>query len=88
MVEGVPGVETAHRIGYTVVQVSPIRRRFAEGGLAGLHDRPRCGRPTTIGARKRAQVVALTLKRPAASHTHWTTRNLASRTGVSHTTVH
>lgn len=88
MVEGVPGVEIARRIGYTVVQVSRIRRRFAEDGLAGLQDRPRSGRPVTISARKRAQVVAMTLKRPAAGHTHWTTRDMANRTGVSHTTVH
>ena len=88
MVEGVPGVEIARRIGYTVVQVSRIRRRFAEDGLAGLQDRARSGRPTTISARKRAQVVAMTLKRPAAGHTHWTTRDLAKRAGVSHTTVH
>ncbi|MGH7730769.1 MAG: IS630 family transposase [Candidatus Eiseniibacteriota bacterium] len=88
MVEGLSGVEIARRIGYTVVQVSRIRRRFAEHGPEGLQDRPRSGRPTTISARKRAQVVALTLKRPTAGHTHWTTRDLASRTGVSHTTVH
>jgi len=88
MVEGVPGVEIARRIGYTGVQVSRIRRRFAEGGLDGLQDRPRSGRPTTISARKHAQVVALTLKPPAAGHTHWSTRDLARRTGVSHTTVH
>ena len=88
MVEGLPGVEVAHRIGYTVVQVSRIRRRFAENRLEGLQDRPRSGRPTTISARKRAQVVALTLKRPASGLTHWTTRDMASRTGVSHMTVH
>lgn len=88
MVEGVPGVEIARRIGYTVVQVSRIRRRFAESGLEGLQDRPRSGRPATISARKRAQVVALALKRPAAGLTHWTTREMASRTGISHTTVH
>jgi len=88
MVEGVSGVEIARRIGYTVVQVSRIRRRFAEQGLAGLHDRPRPGRPPSIQARKRAQVVALTLKRPAAGHTHWTTRDLAKRTGISPATVH
>ena len=82
MLEGVPGVEIAHRTGYTVVQVSRIRRRFAEEGLEGLQDRPRSGRPTTISARKRAQVVALTLKHPAAGHTHWSTRDLASRTGI------
>src|SRR5713226_7228703 len=54
MAQGLPGVEIAERVGYTVVQVSRLRRRFAEHGVAGLHDRPRSGRPPTITARKRA----------------------------------
>jgi transposase len=88
MVQGVAGVEIARRIGYTVVQVSRIRRRFAETGMAGLPDRPKAGRPPTVTARKRAQIVALTLKAPPAGQTHWTTRDLARKTGVSHSTVH
>src|SRR6266478_886485 len=88
MSHGLTGVEIAERIGYTVVQVSRIRRRFAEGGLAALHDRPKPGRPPTVSARKRAQIVALTLKPPGPGVTHWTSRDLARRTGVSHTTVH
>ena len=88
MVQGRSGVEVAERTGYTVVQVSRIRRRFAEGGVAGLWDRPKSGRPPTISARKRAHVVALTLKRPGTGVTHWTTRDLARATGVSHSTVH
>ena len=88
MVQGRSGVEVAERTGYTVVQVSRIRRRFAESGVAGLRDRPKSGRPPTISARKRAQVVALTLKPPGAGMTHWTTRDLARATGVSHSTVH
>jgi transposase len=36
--QGRSGVEIAERIGYTVIQVSRIRRRFAEGGLAGLFE--------------------------------------------------
>src|SRR6266853_249389 len=88
MAQGLPGVEIAERIGYTVVQVSRLRRRFAEGGLAALHDRPKPGRPPTVSARKRAQIVALTLKPPGPGVTHWTSRDLARRTGVSHTTVH
>ena len=40
--------EIARRIGYTGVQVSRIRRRFAEGGLDGLQDRPRSGRPSRV----------------------------------------
>lgn len=88
MTQGLSGVEIAERIGYTVVQVSRIRRRFAEGGVASLRARPKSGRPPTITARKRAQIVALTLKPPAAGLTHWTTRDLARTAGVSHTTVH
>ena len=45
MAQGLAGVEIAERTGYTVVQVSRLRRRFAEHGLNGLHDRPRSGRP-------------------------------------------
>ena len=88
MAQDVPGVEIAERIGYTVVQVSRLRRRFAQDGVAGLHDRPRSGRPPTISSRKRAQIVAMTLKPPAAGVTHWSTRDLARKAGVSHGTVH
>jgi transposase len=88
MSQGLSGVEIAERIGYTVVQVSRIRRRFAEGGVASLRERPKSGRPPTVSARKRAQIVALTLKPPGAGVTHWTTRDLARTAGVSHSTVH
>jgi DNA-binding CsgD family transcriptional regulator len=64
MAQGLSGVDIAERIGYTIVQVSRIRRRFAQGGVAGLPDRPKSGRPPTVTARKRARVVALTLKPP------------------------
>jgi transposase len=88
MAQGRSGVEIAERTGYTVIQVSRIRRRFAEGGLAGLYERPKSGRPPTVTARKRAQIVALTLKPPGPGLTHWTSRDLARKAGVSHTTVH
>src|SRR5438093_5617061 len=88
MAQDVPGVGIAGRTRYTVVQVSGLRRRFAEYGVVGLHDRPRSGRPPTITARKRAQIVALTLKPPAPGLTHWSTRDLARKAGVSHGTVH
>src|SRR5206468_3094711 len=87
MADGIAGAEIARRTGYSVVQVSRIRRRFAEAGVAGLADQPRSGRPTTITARKRAQIVALTLKPPPAGQTHWTSRDLARRTQVSYRTV-
>ena len=88
MAQGMSGVQIAERIGYTVVQVSRIRRRYADGGVAGLRDRPKSGRPPTITARKRAQIVAMTLKPRGGGVTHWTTRDLAGTIGVSHSTVH
>jgi transposase len=88
MAQGMAGVEIAERVGYTVVQVSRLRRRFAEEGVAGLQERARPGRPPTITARQRARIVALTLKPPGPGRTHWTTRNLARQSGLSHSTVH
>jgi hypothetical protein len=64
LADNVSGAEVARMTGYTVVQISRLRRRFTEQGLAGLDDKPRSGRPPSITARKRAQVVALTLKPP------------------------
>lgn len=88
MAQRVPGAEIARMSGYTPVQVSRIRRRFAEEGMAGLIDKPRSGRPATVSQEKSARIVALTLKPPPAGMTQWSTREMAERVGVSHTTVH
>lgn len=88
MAQDVPGTEIARQTGYTAVQISRIRRRFAEAGLPGLEDAPRSGRPRTVTPRKTAQIVALTLKPAPPGLTHWSTRDLADRVGVSHMTVH
>jgi transposase len=88
MANGMGGVAVAERTGYTPVQVSRIRHRFAEEGLAGLADRPRSGRPPEVSPRTRARVIALTLKAPPAGLSHWSTRELARKVGLSHATVH
>jgi len=88
MADNVPGIEVARLTDYTPVQVSRIRRRFAQEGLSGLLDRMRPGRPPRMTEAKSARVVALTLKRPPSGLTHWSTRELATRVGVSHTSVH
>jgi len=88
MVSGLSGVEVAERTGYTAVQVSRIRSRFAAEGVAGLADKARSGRPPEISARTRARVVALTLRAPPAGVSHWSARELARKVGLSHATVH
>ena len=88
MADAVAGTEIARLTGYTTVQVSRIRRRFAEGGIEGLRDKPRSGRPAKITQAKGARIVALTLKAPPKGLSHWSTRELAERVGVSHMSVH
>lgn len=88
MADHVAGTEVARLTGYTPVQISRIRRRFAEEGLPGLMEKPRPGRPPTVTDAKSARIVALTLKAPPAGLSHWSTREIAGRVGVCHTTVH
>lgn len=88
MADGMSGAEVARRCGYTTVQVSRIRRRITEEGIPGIFERPRSGRPAVITTRKRAHVVAIALRKPEGGLSQWSTREVARRTGVSHTTVH
>ncbi|MFQ5506635.1 MAG: IS630 family transposase [Planctomycetota bacterium] len=81
------GVEVARLTGYTSVQISRIRRRFAEERLDGLAERRHTGRPKTITPRQIARVVALTLKPPPKGLSHWTSREMEAKTQLSHTTI-
>ena len=59
-------MEIAERTGYTVVQVSRLRRRFAEHGVCRTARSPAVGAAADHHRAERAQIVALTLKPPAA----------------------
>ena len=60
---------------------------WRKNGLDGLLDAPRAGRPRKITAAKEAAIVAATQASPPGPLTHWSTRRLARRWGVSHVTV-
>ena len=87
--QGHANIVIAERLGVSRPTVICWRRRFAERGIAGLGDRPRSGRPRTIGLDKRLEVVAATLAGPPSDLgvTHWSSRLLASELGLGHTTV-
>ncbi len=64
------------------------RTRYMEHGLAGLYDELRPGRPRTIDDERVAALINKTLhSKPADGGTHWSTRVLASATGISKSTV-
>jgi transposase len=67
--------------------VSKWRHRFCQARLDGLLDAPRPGAARTIGDDVIEAVVVETLETAPADATHWSTRGLAAKHGISHTTV-
>lgn len=63
------------------------KRQWQRRGLDGLLDAPRRGRPRKLTAAKQATLLAVTKQRPPSPLTHWSTRRLARRVGVSPATV-
>jgi transposase len=62
------------------------KKRFREKGINGLQDMPKPPRPSRITKEKVQEIVAATLVKPENA-THWSTRTLAEKMGVSHMTV-
>ena len=79
------GVATALSVSRQTV--ATWRRRFAEHRLEGLMDAPRSGAPRTIGDGAVERLVALTLEEAPRNATHWSTRSMARRAGMSQTAV-
>jgi hypothetical protein len=67
--------------------VSKWRHRFSVDRLDGLVDAPRPGAARTISDEKVEAIVVETLEAAPPDATHWSTRGLAEKHGISHTTV-
>jgi transposase len=61
---GAQNVDIARRVGVCVDVASKWRKRFCQEGLAGLKDRPRCGRPRVFGSEVVAGIKALACEPP------------------------
>lgn len=79
--------EVAAQLRVTKQTVGKWRARFVERRLDGLLDEPRPGAPRRIGDDVVEAVIAKTLNDKPADATHWSTRSLAKRHGLSHATV-
>jgi transposase len=62
-------------------------KRFIAGGMESLWDEPRPGAPRQIGDDEVERVVKLTLESTPKGATHWSTRGLAEKTGMSQSAV-
>lgn len=77
----------AARLGVSANTVGKWRKRFVTNRVAGLFDEPRPGVPRQISDRKVEQLVTLTLESAPRNATHWSTREMARRAGVSRSSV-
>lgn len=86
--DGLRGREIAKRLDLSEETVSRIRRRFVEGGVEGLSDRPKAGRKDhAVPEAVVEELVQLAVSPPPAGRARWTTRLLAKRFGITSGTV-
>ena len=85
--EGLTNLAAAAKLGFSRSTVGKWRQRFIEAGLEGLLDEPRPGAPRKISDADVERVVALTLEATPRGATHWSTRELARKVGISHMAV-
>lgn len=85
--EGLANREVAKRLRISENTVCKWRKRFVEKRLDGLLDEPRPGAPRKISDDTVERIVTTTLESTPADATHWSTRDLAKRIGVSQSTV-
>lgn len=85
--DGTAASAVARRFRTTNATVGKWRRRFIDRRLAGLYDEPRVGAPRTISDEDVEAVIVKTLETTPAAETHWSTRTMAAKAGMSHTTI-
>jgi transposase len=74
-------------LGVSRPTVATWRQRFAQHGPDGLVDAPRPGAPRTIGDEAIERVVTLTLETQPENATHWSTRSMAAKAGMSQSAI-
>lgn len=79
--------DVAERVGVNPATVLKWRKRFLESRLDGLIDEPRPGAPRTISDADVEAVVVRTLEEAPTDATHWSTRDLAVKSGISASSV-
>jgi transposase len=78
----------ADRPSVTPQTVCKWRQRYLKSGLDGLVDEPRPGTPRKLSDKQVERVLALTLESAPEDATHWSTRSMAKRAGLSRASIH
>ena len=87
LAEGLSWSEVCERLDCSRGFVARWRRRFMSERLAGMYSRHRGPSPTLVTPEMEARILQATRLAPDDGSTHWSTRRLASKLGVSHMTI-
>ena len=85
--KGLSNGAVAKKLQITGATVCKWRERFRVNRLEGLLDEPRPGAPRSITDKYVEAVVTKTLESMPANSTHWSTRLMAKKTGLSQTAI-
>jgi transposase len=85
--QGLPDVEVARQLGITHATVGKWRKRYLASGIDGLYDAPRSGAPRTVTDECVERVIKLTLESTPKDATHWSTRSMAVRSGLTRASI-
>jgi transposase len=85
--EGMTNIAIGERVGVRADTVGIWRRRFLSKRLEGLYDEPRVGRPRDIGDDQIEAVVVATLESKPEGASHWSTRSMAKKMGLTQSAV-
>lgn len=85
--QGRTDTEVARALRTTNLTVGAWRKRFLSKRVDGLLDEPRPGAPRKITDDQVEQVVVATLESKPPAATHWSTRELANKMGLSQTAI-
>ena len=86
--DGLSNRAIAEELGLSQQSVCLWRKRYVEGGVEGLHDEMKPGRPRSVSDEQVATLVRKTLNTKPKDSTHWSVRSMAKATQLSHQTVH
>ena len=81
---GEAGITIAEKLDLSMVSVSRIRRRFIEGGVEAVAERPKTGRKDhAVAPEMEQQIVELAMSPPPAGRSRWTTRLIGKQMGLT-----
>lgn len=84
---GKTNTAVAKELGTRNTTVGKWRERFVKMGFDGLFDEPRPGAPRRINDRRVEEIVTMTIETTPEGMTHWSTREMAAKAGISRESV-